>query len=113
LLVEGSLREAPRAALRLWQAFQELNDLNVAYNFEVALREGGQHFRCFLFRRHPGPEVAIPGGGKLDPNFGGWELSGDIVIQTREVFDWICRNPGPAVRLTEERLRDTTRPPPR
>jgi hypothetical protein len=85
--------------------------LNVAYNLEfVGLAE--KQFRVFLFPRRPGGDVPVPGVGALSPNFGGWELSGDIVIPTHEIFIWCQGHPAEAARLTEGRLRDTTRTPP-
>ena len=46
---------------------------------------------------------------ELSPRFGGWELSGDVVIYDEEVFEWVCAHPGEADRIAWERLRDGTR----
>ena len=102
----GGIHEASE---RLWEKVRELNSLNVAYNIEVVALPGGA-FRAFLFPRKPAAPLEVPGVGSLSPDFGGWELSGDIVVPTREILDWVRLNPGEAARLTEKRLRETTRP---
>lgn len=111
LTIEGGFERARTASEVLWQRLRRLNDIGVAYNLEVEAREHGA-FRASLFARRPGPELAIPGAGRLSPNFGGWELTGDIVVPTRKIFDWIRAHPDEAARRTVERLRQTTRPPP-
>ena len=109
ILVEADHERIAQVAQVLWKRVRRLNDLNVAYNVEV-VPLGGSRFRAFLFARHPGPDRVLPGAGSLSADFGGWELSGDIVIPTVEVLQWIRDHPGEATRLTAERLEETTRP---
>jgi hypothetical protein len=111
VFVEGDFARARKASGTLWEKLRRLNEINVAYNLEVEHR-GLDTFRASLFARHYGPELEVPGGGRLNPNFGGWELTGDIVVPTREIFDWVRAHPEEASRVTAERLRQTTRAPP-
>ncbi len=110
VLVEGLECHAKALANVIWREAKALNDLNVAYNLEgVFLSESC--LRVFLFPRHPGPEADVAGLGRLNPNFGGWELTGDIVIPTKEILEWIRSHPDEATKLTSQRLRETTRAP--
>lgn len=106
--VECSFQLFAAAARWLWRRILAIHDLNVAYNLEL-LERGQGLFRACLFPRAPGPEVEIPGCGTLSPNFGGWELSGDIVIPSEALMDWIEAHPIDADRITRERLQVTTR----
>ncbi len=110
LLVEGLTSETRAISEVIWREANALNDLNVAYNLEGVLL-GEEGLRVFLFPRHPGPDTEVAGLGSLNPNFGGWELTGDIVIPTKEILEWIRRHPADATRLTTKRLRETTREP--
>jgi hypothetical protein len=106
------LLQAPAGAVAalaraLWLDVEELNAQNVAYNLDAMHHRG--RLRAALFPRHPGAEIVIPGAGVLDPNFGGWELTGEIVIPTREILEWIRRHPREAHEMTTRRLRETTR----
>ena len=108
VFVECSFRLLEAAARWLWQRILAIHDLNVAYNLEL-LEPGEGIFRAFLFPRAPGPDVEIPGCGALSPNFGGWELSGDLVIPSNSMMDWIEAHAEDAARITRERLEVTTR----
>lgn len=109
IFVEGADGAIPAAAKALWQRLRVLNEDNVAYNIEVVLLPE-MAFRAFLFPRSPAAPLDVPGVDSLSPDFGGWELSGDIVIPTKEILDWIREHPEEAAGLTEKRLRETTRP---
>lgn len=107
------LLEAPRGAWRelsreLWSIVQRLHALNIAYNIDAAFRTP-QVVRIFAFPRSPSPEVVVPGAGVLTANFGGWELTGDIVIPTAELLEWIRAHPREAEAMTAKRLRASTR----
>jgi hypothetical protein len=108
IVVDGSLETHAPLASVLWRETRALNELNVAYNVEIVTFRDGR-LRAFLFPRSPAPDACVPGAGDLTANFGGWEMSGDIVIPTREILEWIRRNPADAERLTAKRLRETTR----
>lgn len=110
LFVDGALEDIPSAALCLWERLRRIHELDAAYNIEVATM-GPRKFRAFLFPRRPVPPLAVPGIGELDWTPGGWELSGDIVVAKEELFDWVRRHPSQALRLTRERLRQSTRSP--
>jgi hypothetical protein len=111
LVLEGRASQVHDAAAALWQRVRALNELNVAYNIEAVARPEGA-FSLFLFPRKPAGPIEVPGTGALSPDFGGWELSGDVVIPTREVLEWIRLHPAEAASLTARRLRETTRPVP-
>ena len=108
LFVEGGTEGIEAAARLLWRWLEPVHARSSAYNIE-AVALPGERFRAFLFPRHPAPDAEVPGAGTLSADFGGWECSGDIVIPTRAILDWIGSHPGEALRLTEKRLRETTR----
>jgi hypothetical protein len=108
LFVEGGPDGIETAARVLWRWLQPVHERNSAYNIE-AVALPGDRFRAFLFPRRPAPDAEVPGAGTLSADFGGWECSGDIVIPTREILAWIRAHPDHALRLTEKRLRETTR----
>ncbi len=110
VLVDGTPAGFEPMAGVLWRKARALNALNVAYNLEAFFLPDGR-VRSFLFPRHPAPDVEVPGAGSLNANFGGWELTGDIVIPTKEIMAWIRQNPAEAERLTTRRLEETTREP--
>jgi len=78
-----------------------------AYNLEVSPRETGD-LVVILFPRAPIADIRIPSIGTLPGNFGGYELSGSVVVPGKEIFDWIRNHPQEAVDLTLERLRAGT-----
>ncbi|MGQ9589332.1 MAG: hypothetical protein ACUVYA_03445 [Planctomycetota bacterium] len=96
-----------RAAEVLWERIARLTASEAAYNLEVRRLPHG--FRALLFARRPAPDLEIPGAGILSANFGGWELSGDIVIPTRPVFAWLRAHPEEAAELLRRRLAESTR----
>jgi hypothetical protein len=108
LFIEGETRLAGAAAEILWRWLEAPHERRSAYNIEEAPLGGGR-FRMFLFPRRYAPEALVPGAGALAADFGGWELSGDIVIPTREILERVRAHPEEALRITEERLRATTR----
>jgi hypothetical protein len=111
VFVEADSSRCGAAARFLWARLRTLNEWNVAYNLEVIERGGGR-FISFLFPRAPGAPIRMPDGDTLSPNFGGWELSGDIVVPTRGIFEWIRSHPREALEITKQRLHDTTRASP-
>jgi hypothetical protein len=106
---DGGPGDEARAAALLWEWVGQSHARNAAYNLEMVALPA-RRFRAFLFPRRPAPPAEVPGAGMLSADFGGWELSGDIVIPTRELLDWVREHPDEARRLTEKRLRETTRP---
>jgi hypothetical protein len=111
VFVEFARERTAEAAAFLWEKIARVHAIQAAYNIEAAFLPSG-HLRTFLFPRAPGPEITLEGSGTLSPNFGGWELTGDIVVPTREIFAWIQAHPDLAARMTHDRLRVTTRPVP-
>jgi hypothetical protein len=108
LFIEGESGQSAAAAEIAWRWLRAPHERRSAYNIEeVPL--GGRTFRLFLFPRRHAPDAEVPGAGALAADFGGWELSGDIVIPTREILDRVKAEPAEARRITEKRLRDTTR----
>ena len=110
IFFDGAVNDAATLASVLWERVHALNALNVSYNIEAFISPENR-FRVFLFPRHPAPPMEVKGVGTLSPNFGGWELSGNIVIPTREILEWIKKHPEEARRLTERRLQEGTRQP--
>jgi hypothetical protein len=108
VFVECSLQDFRAAARWIWRRILPIHELNVAYNLEL-LEPADGILRACLFPRAPGPDVDIPGCGALSSNFGGWELSGDMVIPSSAMMDWIEAHPDEATQITRERLRATTR----
>lgn len=108
LFLEGGADGIEAAACVLWRWLQPVHERSSAYNIEAVALRGGR-FRAFLFPRRPAPDAEVPGAGTLSADFGGWECSGDIVIPTREILEWVRARPEDALRLTEKRLRETTR----
>jgi hypothetical protein len=110
LFVEAGPERTRAAAVRLWQEIEVLNRLGAAYNLEaVALGDG--RYRAFLFPRRPAPPIAIDGLGVLSSNIGGCELSGHLVVPSRDLFEWLRARPAEANAITTRRLRETTRRP--
>lgn len=107
VVLEASKGRLEALAHQLWSRFRRLNALNVAYNLEVVEVEDAG-LRAYLFPRRPAPDLEIPGAGSWSANFGGWELSGDIVVPTSGILEWLRAHGRDAVRLTDARLRDTT-----
>jgi hypothetical protein len=110
IFVDGTVDDSSTLASILWERVRALNALNVAYNVEAVVSPDNR-FRVFLFPRHPAPPMEVQDAGTLSPNFGGWELSGDIVVPTREILGWIKNHPEEARQLTERRLKEGTRRP--
>jgi hypothetical protein len=108
LFLDGGTDGIEAAARLIWRWLQPIHDRNAAYNVQAIALAGGR-FRAFLFPRRPAPDAAVPGAGTLSADFGGWECTGDIVIPSREILEWVRARPEEARRLTEKRLRETTR----
>jgi hypothetical protein len=95
-------------ARETWDDLQSLLGLDIAYNLELIAAADGS-VAAALFPRAPIEDVDIPGVGSLPGRFGGWELSGDVVVYTRAVFDWVGEHGAAAVELAWRRLRSGTR----
>ncbi len=91
----------------IWADVEIIDRLDMAYNLEVSPRETGDLIGI-LFPRAPIEDIRIPSIGTLPGNFGGYELSGNVVVPGREVFEWIRSHPREAVALTLERMRAGT-----
>jgi hypothetical protein len=128
--IDADPRKRRALAHVLWREVQEVQNRNWAFNFEAALYPDGR-MRAFLFPRRPAPAAVVreveavasvhsetgagarAGAGVWSANFGGWELTGDLVVPTRQLLDWIRAKPAEANALTARRLEESTRPPPR
>ena len=104
--MSGGAEEA--AASLLWESLEPVHSRRSAYNLEIQPLESGAA-RAVLYPRAPAANVTIPGVGVLETNFGGWELSGDFVIPSAEVFSWLRDHPDEARAIAERRLAETTR----
>lgn len=101
--------DLPALATAIWPAVERVTELGCAYNLEIAVGGPDGHTAVALFARAPLPPTTIPGFGEFSNRYGGWELSGDVVIYDEDVFDWICEHPEEADALAWRRLRDGTR----
>jgi hypothetical protein len=95
----------------LWADVSRVGARDIAYNLEVAAGEGGR-VAAVLFPRAPVEDLLLAEGRTLPGDFGGFELSGAVVVPTREAFQWITAHPGQAVALVLDRLRQGTCPLP-
>ena len=84
-----------------------INRLDIAYNLEISPREDGR-LVVALFPRAPSAELALPGGGSLSADFGGFELTGGVVVPNRRLFEWVRSRPGESAALIRERMRAGT-----
>jgi hypothetical protein len=109
ILEAGGAERFAALTAALWMRLEAIHSLDAAYNLEVSLLPDGR-LRAILFLRSPPPrDIAVPGLGSLSPNFGGWELTGDIVIPDGAMLRWIEAHPQAAEELTADRLREATR----
>jgi len=97
-----------RLAGAAWRLVERIHALDAAYNIEARELSDGR-LRAVVFARRPAPDREVPGAGTLSSNFGGCEMSGDLVLSSRPLLEWHARHPEAAERLSEERLRETTR----
>ncbi len=96
-------------ATSIWPHVEKATEADCAYNLEIAVGPDQEHTTVALFPRAPLPPITIPGFGEFSNRYGGWELSGDVVIYDQDVFDWVQENPEEADALAWRRLRDGTR----
>jgi hypothetical protein len=54
----------------------------------------------------------VPGIGVISGDFGGFELSGNVVVPARMLFDWVRAHPAQAVEMVAARMRAGTAEPP-
>ena len=106
--VDATRENLEAAADEIWDHIVGVHARNGAYNVEI-LRLDAERVRAIIFPRCPAEPTRIPNVGELMTNFGGWELSGDFVIPTRELFEWLRDHPEEAIAISEKRLRETTR----
>lgn len=92
----------------LWADARRAVSLDIAFNVEMAAEEGEAVTAAF-FARAPVPPIRIEGAGELSNRFGGWELTGEVVVYDRPVYDWLAERPKEAVKIARERLRAGTR----
>lgn len=91
----------------LWADLQRIDARDIAYNVE-ATSLGTAELAVLLFPRAPVGDLKLPGAGPLSGDFGGFELTGGVVVPTRAIFDWIRSHPAEARSLFSERLRAST-----
>ena len=106
--VDASRESIPAASALLWDSLLGVHARSAAYNVELMLRGDGV-LRAVLYPRAPTEPTRIPGLGELNTSFGGWELSGDFIVPTRQIFDWIVAHPEEAEEMSTRRLETTTR----
>ena len=100
-------RDGAALAAALWRDVAEINRLDIAYNLEISPREDGR-LACALFPRAPTRELELPGGGSLSADFGGFELTGGVVVPDRRLFEWVRTRPEESAALIRERIRTGT-----
>lgn len=96
-------------ARQVWAAVEPINRRDSAYNLEAASRPDGSVV-AFLFPRAPTEDLRLPGGTVLSGDFGGFELSGSVVVPDRTIFDWVREHPAEAAEIVTRRIREGTAP---
>ena len=96
-----------RLAQRIWEDFRAILDLDCAFNLEIFASRSG--LGAALFARRPVDAVEIPGVGTFTSRFGGFELTGNVVVYDRNVFDWMRERPERAAEMAWDRLQRGTR----
>lgn len=103
-------RSADLASLSesVWDDVERCHRRDCAYNVEIAA--GRAHdVTAAVFPRAPLDPIELDGIGAISARFGGWELSGDVVIYDPAVFDWVRDHPDEAAALARDRLARGTR----
>lgn len=100
--------DASLLALHLWEDVKKAIELDSAFTLAMAVGESGTLATLF-FARSPIKPPKFDGFGQLPAKFGGFELTGAVVIYEHESFKWIQANPGAAVDLAWARLQEGTR----
>jgi len=104
-------RDGEALATALWADVRAVVALDRAYNVEIlALGEGD--LLALLFPRSPVGDLSLPDGNVLSGDFGGFELTGGVVVPGRSIFQWVQSHPREAVRRMIERIREGTSEPP-
>jgi len=94
----------------IWSDVERINQRNIAYNLEISPRENGD-LLSLLFPRAPLEDIRLPTGSVLTGDFGGFELTGSVVVPAREIFEWIRAHPREALdRILERMHRGTSWP---
>ena len=106
--VDAPRESIPEAAALLWDRLLSVHARSAAYNIELMLRDDNV-LRAVLYARSPAKPARIADVGELHTGFGGWELSGDFIVPTRRLFDWMEARPEEAEKISTLRLRETTR----
>ncbi len=104
-------RDGAALAEAVWGDVARIDALDRAYNLEVAPRAEGDLVAA-LFPRAPTADLELPGAGTLSGDFGGFELSGSVVVPSRPIFEWVQSHPEESAALVRERMRAGTRQPP-
>ncbi len=103
--------DAADIATSMWEIARRANELNVAYTLAVRSSDEGLLAAAF-FARAPLDPLPVPGGGELSNRFGGFEVTGAVVVYDPAVFEWVRAHPEDALELARARLRAGTRPLP-
>jgi hypothetical protein len=104
-------RDTAALALAIGRDVASIDARDAAYNLEIAPGAGGL-FTALLFPRAPVADQTVPGIGVISGDFGGFELSGNVVVPARKLFEWVRAHPTEAVRLVIARIRAGTSAPP-
>jgi hypothetical protein len=100
-------RDAAALARALWGDLEAIDREDIAYNIEVFPPADGR-LVVLLFPRAPVPDLHLPWGDVIRGDFGGFELTGSVVVPTARAFDWVRAHPDEAAALMVERMRDGT-----
>jgi hypothetical protein len=100
-------RDTAALARAIWRDLASIDARDAAYNLEIGPGADAL-FTALLFPRAPVGGQAIPGIGTLSGDFGGFELSGNVVVSVRKLFDWVRAHPARAVGMVTARMRAGT-----
>jgi hypothetical protein len=99
---------------RIWEDARQVVELDYAFNLEIFASEkkpnvGEYGLGAALFVRHPVEPVEIPDVGTFAGRFGGFELTGNVVVYDKAVYDWMQARPELAAEMAWKRLKRGTR----
>lgn len=100
-------RSACALAESLWSSIERITRQDSAFNLEI-VPLSDRSLLAFLFHRAPVGDLVLPDGSQLSKDFGGFELTGGVVVPTQQGFEWVTQNQREAVALVFERLMSST-----
>jgi hypothetical protein len=103
--------DAGALARRVWADVERVIALDVAFTVIVRPCDDDRLAAAFVARApvEPIAPPGVEGAGALPARFGGFELTGSVVVHERPLFEWARKHPRQAAALARERLRRGTR----